>query len=780
MNNSAKYNLDILDWQQFENLSFRCLQEDISRSIQFMDGGKDKGRDFVFEGTTGFFNEVYNRKKYLFQAKHKAGKNAFSALKSDLAFELFKVFVENELKFDYYCLVTNLKISGDQFDSLNEVFEKFISASNPAFEIKFRLYSYYQIESVVDKRSDIKWAFPSIVKHADFERIIDQAMSRNKEDLKNLWISIFESTRQYFIYTEMYRAALTSLETYKMLLLSGPPKSGKTFTAQMILLNKVCSEGFTPIKIDIIEEFDQYYDKNAKQIFLFDDALGRHNMQEGRAELFERKIDSFLQSSDDNHLYVFTNREYIVKSFGQYMGENVSVFINKINVSADKLSNWEKLGMLTKYYNSRFPNEERLSNDLAEKIITHKNFTPESIRAYFKDSNKFSSADLIKHLDSPDNYLKALFSNFSREKQVTLLSVLFSLNGTEATISYAFKNLLADIGWRPLIRIKDEIAKLEGSLIREEASTYNFYHPSMFEFFVKFIGEDDGQFRSIMLKNLSTNLLSVCRFKPTIGILSIITIKPYDLNDFHIGVTRIIENPSCKLGDINTIINWLNNPDAMLYFRMKLKSEYETFMKSVGEMIQYRLERYIDEGVEVWSYFLFKILEQKKCIQISTDLILTLLEKKKENRRYWELVFRAIPYLDDSEILGSTLIGKDWLNNFYLELKRDIDKLGEELYGTAYPDFEEMNMLNRQAEMMKTAGEQSWVGRRKSDYKKDTPRTWYPRYLICQEKISIVKSNSPYGYKIYRMVESHFGHLKSLEDNQRNRYLYNRKRSWWS
>ncbi|MCZ8284027.1 MAG: hypothetical protein O9353_01110, partial [Bacteroidia bacterium] len=52
----TKYNLELLEWQQFEVLAFKCLQFDVSPSAQFIEGGNDKGRDIIYKGITHFFD----------------------------------------------------------------------------------------------------------------------------------------------------------------------------------------------------------------------------------------------------------------------------------------------------------------------------------------------------------------------------------------------------------------------------------------------------------------------------------------------------------------------------------------------------------------------------------------------------------------------------------------------------------------------------------------------------------------------------------------------------
>ena len=109
-----KYNLNDLHWQEFEVLSFKILQIIDAQDVQFLEGGNDKGRDVVYEGTSKY-NDSYSG-KWIFQIKHKSkmtkDEEITSTLVHDLKYELKKVFVTNRLKYDNYILVTNKTING--------------------------------------------------------------------------------------------------------------------------------------------------------------------------------------------------------------------------------------------------------------------------------------------------------------------------------------------------------------------------------------------------------------------------------------------------------------------------------------------------------------------------------------------------------------------------------------------------------------------------------------------------------------------------------------------
>src|SRR5690606_7295073 len=118
----------------------KSIQADMCVALNFIDGGNDKGRDFVFSGINAFFGYGDQELSYIFQAKHKSTSQGFKHLQEDLQNELEKVFLTNKLQYDVYCLITNITISGSEYDKLQSIFKKFI-VSNPHLEyLRFNIY----------------------------------------------------------------------------------------------------------------------------------------------------------------------------------------------------------------------------------------------------------------------------------------------------------------------------------------------------------------------------------------------------------------------------------------------------------------------------------------------------------------------------------------------------------------------------------------------------------------------------------------------------------------
>jgi len=781
MDTKHRYGLEKLEWQQFEELSFKCLQLDIAHGLTFIEGGRDKGRDFIFTGKTNFWGDEKQEYKFLFQAKHKSKQNSFASLNKDLKTEIQKVFILNKLDYNFYCLVTNLSLTGNQYDDLRNTFNSFVTENNLSNNIRFEVYSYRNVESCIDKHSFIKWLFPTIVSTVDFKLLIEDIIQKDSKNIAHGWVSVFEKNKENFVYTNIFEEAILKLNQNNILLLSGPSKSGKTFNAEMLLFNYFCEKSFVPYKIDRIEEFDRFYDSSKSQIFLFDDAFGRYNIDLQKADSFDRKIEYLFELIDEKHKCIFTSREYIYKAFLDYSDNDKEKIITKINVEVNNLTIGEKESIFLRYYKSLSDNF--ISDDVLFSILNHKNFSPETIRAYFVNNKSFDLDIFIKHLESPDEYLEKDFKNLIEERKIVLLSILFSLKGTDSSIYYSYDKICKDLNKSDLISINDILYQLDGSLLKSNDKEYVFYHPSMFEFFVRYISKDVSIYRKLLFSNFNIKFLDVIKFLPdaNIGNSDIkdkIKINENDLELLIVGFKRLINNPEMSMIELNSLIGWIGNPDVLFGLKMQFENKYTKLKDEINLLLMnLDLSRFINQDTYHIGNFFRIIRYYYHEIEIEKKYFSKLIEIHKEKNDYWYLVFRILPLLDDNFIFNE--ITKKWLNNFYLELRDEINSLGSELYGKAYPTFEELEKYNKLKEEKRFKEAQLMKMKNRADFKQKTNKNWYPRYSLVKEKMKVLKACYPHGYKIYDLLIINFSHLKALEENQLNRYLFLKEKKWW-
>lgn len=779
-----RYDLNKLEWQQFEQLAFNCLQELISPSLHFIEGGNDKGRDFIYNGLTNFFSKDAISKKYVFQAKHKSNTQNRSALKTDLAKELKKVFIENALDYDVYCLVTNLTISGNFLDELNEIFNTFIEEHTGFEDVKFELISYRHLETTLDKNKYLKYRYATTLNHSDLEHLLDITLKRARHKTTEVWRSIFKKNADRFIYTSIQDRAIKVVKEKNIILFSGPPKSGKTFNAQALIFYLCCLEGFTPFYVVDLNSFEELYEEESNQIFLFDDAFGKHNLDKSRSDILERKLEQIFESIDKKHLFVFTSREYVYRSFQRLTDQDTSKFIQKITVQVTELSLTEKESLFERYYKTAFGNSYSFEQAQIDTYINHENFSPETIRSYFDNASSFNLLDFWEHLKKPDEYLATVFRNLDEEKKQTLLAVLFGLNGEEKNIEYTFKNILSDMGNNALINLSEQLSVLEDSIISRKAERYEFYHPSMTEFFLRYLSYQAGNHKTLAFKNINLELLSFIRFSESRNDELQIKISVTDLAELSTGFERITSNPNSELNHLNSVFSWVSSEDVMLNLQINYSDKYRALKQILVESLSREKERsFIKFDIIEFDYLmknLKRLYSQKTLIQIfDLNFISRIIHSNLTSNNLWIVVFHLAQFIDSKETLLK-VIEKDWLNQFYLDLKEDINNLGSALFGSGYPEFSEISRCKALIKAGKNQEAARIKKRTYGDYKHKTQKTWYPKYLLVKRKMNALKNSKPHGYLIYERLERDLAPIRRLEDNQRNRYFFLLNKGIWT
>ena len=789
-----KYNLNDLHWQQFEFLSFNCLQRLVAFGIQFIEGGSDKGRDIIYEGKSQVFQPTWDG-KWIFQIKHKGVKGkdqtkAAKALLSDLKSELEKVFIKNKLDFYNYILVTNLSATGDLNDKAEKIFQDFCK-DNEVLCKNFFVFGYRHFESCVDNHQAIKWSFPTILHHPDFE-VICRSIFETVIHNRNIgWFKTINKYRKYFVYTNFYFQSYERLNNYDAILLSGPPKCGKTFNAEMLIYNFVGEYNYSPLKIDHPEEIEKYYKSDdTKQIFFCDDAFGSHRLSYSNAEEWDRKIENILSLADKNHKFVFTSREHILNAFRNYANSFSDNQIEKIIINNEDLTLGEKSAILDRYVKlSVIPeNKGKYFFEKELNIISHKYFSPESIRAFFSNlpdrtSSGYSNyQNLILHLDKPDGYLKNLFFNLDDTKRILLLGVLCALNPNIKEIGKAYSNLCEDFGTQKIESYKNILDELEGGILKalenEDYEEVKFYHPSMKEGLIQVIKDDEnGTIHRSVLKNLNFDLLEFYFFQsPKSRNTRIIGIKQNELDLFAISINRLIQNESFQFHHVIRLLKWFTiTGDSLL--KVLDKSFYDSIKNVQLLIINYIKsdsfwQKFKDETTSSWSELIWCL--KSLSLAYSYDLNLfyceywnKLLDSRKSEDAYWRLVFRLSNFIEESKIIE--IVGKEWLNNFYLSLRKRLYELGYEIFDKEYPDFPTYNKLSPE-EKVKTP---------KMKHKPN--RTWYPRFLICKENFQYLKEikGNKIGQPIITRLEKEYEALLRFSDYAYNRHTFNEEQKWW-
>ncbi len=769
----------------------------IAPGIAFLHGGNDKGRDIVYSGSSPY-NENFTG-KWILQIKHKSKTDdktkAANQLNADLANELATVFLKNQLNPDVYIFVINLPVSAALFDQLHHIFDHFCKTHG--FRNKqFDIIGYHQLETCIEENEVIKWNFPNILSGNDLEFLLKKIINAQLSTRTKGWLNVIRESYRWFVATGGFHEAMEKLNNQHIILLSGPPKSGKTFIAEILALLYTIRHDYEPLRIDESQEFERFYDENKKQVFVWDDAFGKHQLSVSNADDWDRKLYSIFTLADDNHKLIFTSRENVYRAFIAFATINNEEHFNKIIVDASHLLDIEKEALLTRYVTNATLSENEqneLLYDITE-LTSHKNFSPESVRSFFAQSannNEGKSVRFLflKHLNHPDEYLGQVFQNLKDENKILLMSVLCAENAAIANIGYTYDHLLEDLDGKKIVSFNIVLEELDGSILRINRSgndyEVSFHHPSMQEFLLRFLGKElYGALRTAMIKNvnnvlLASSLLYSSKLPPFEKRL--MSLEKRDLVHLEDGINRMLLNPQLQINWIIKTISWLANAGmGQIPMLRLLDNEMFGEVKGISERLIEHLNNAATTGklqkasCDQWSEMLGKM--QTLCVTMGMDIkafpmagYKELLAVKKEEPGLYKLVLRINMFVEADELL-KTLGGK-WFNDFYLELKGELYSLGYEIYGDDFPEFNKFNALSL-AEKRKLANGKILL---------KPGKTWYPRFLICKEKIQLLKNiqNDKIGQTLLPKLIKLYEQLVLSSQYTKNRHLFLVQKGWW-
>jgi hypothetical protein len=203
-----------------------------------------------------------------------------------------------------YRFVTSMELSHTQKDKLFEILEPWVKTRENVWGGKELVAALDDHEGVAIHHAKLWFHGAAQLRRqlsaADYNRtsaLLDQIAPRIPR----------------FVETEAFADVRRRLEKNRVLLVDGPPGVGKTSLAQLLLLHGV-EQGFQPFEIvrGQLRRMWDLLDVDQKQIFYFDDFLGRIAGRETRDE--EEELVRFMKAvaADRRRRLVLTTRERIL------------------------------------------------------------------------------------------------------------------------------------------------------------------------------------------------------------------------------------------------------------------------------------------------------------------------------------------------------------------------------------------------------------------------------------------------------------------------------------
>ena len=145
-------------------------------------------------------------------------------------------------------------------------------------------------------------------------RILDRILGNATQTRSDIRIEeLLEKAKLYVPHQQLIKAEEV-LSREHCLIISGPPGIGKTTMAEMLAL-KFIEVGFQVLFVASVDELEAKYNSDAKQVFVYDDFLGRANFREAPDASAQERLFTIMRhiSRRPNKHFILTTREYLYR-----------------------------------------------------------------------------------------------------------------------------------------------------------------------------------------------------------------------------------------------------------------------------------------------------------------------------------------------------------------------------------------------------------------------------------------------------------------------------------
>lgn len=412
----ANYDFLNLSPFDFEELTRDILQKHFNIYLESFTTGRDKGIDLRYSKEKNN-NLIVQCKKY----------DNYSSLKSSLKEEYQKVKILNPQK---YVLSTSVGLTPLNKDEIVQIFNGYIKETSDILgknDLNNLLGQYPEIE----KQHFKLWLSSTNILH---KLLHSDIINRSEFEEENILREI-----KIYVQNKSYSEAVNIVNQYNYVLISGIPGIGKTILARILIYNYLLKDfELVVISSDIVEA-EKLYERGKKQLFYYDDFLGRNFLEESLKKNEDHRLIRFIEKIKDssNKKLIMTTREYILNQaklkYEMFADSNLE--IAKCIIDLEKYSKLIRAEILYNhlFYTNLPPGyiHALLIDRSYLKVINHLNYSPRIIQ-FMTDKSKIGHISereffdfFIRNLNNPTNIWEHSFeSQISKSSKYLLYTML--------------------------------------------------------------------------------------------------------------------------------------------------------------------------------------------------------------------------------------------------------------------------------------------------------------------------------------------------------------------